>query len=168
MKRSNAPLASLAFIVLAIVGIFSAAIPNYRSYEELSAKGRSLEVQVADKKASLAALKAAAESADKDLVIKYLSRFREDKVIELLFDVQRVDFSVADFSLSDAGKTANGLSVGNVTFSPTFKSLAAMRSYMEHLSRADVVISSVTVTREKVGRDEIVRAPMTLAVYYAK
>lgn len=168
MKRSNAPLISLAFVVLAIVGIFSFAIPNYRSYVELTARAQSLEVQIADKTASLAALKAAAESADKDLVIKYLSRFREDKVIELLFGVQRVDFSIADFSLADAGKTANGLSVGNVTFSPTFKSLGSMRAYMEHLSRNDVVISDVTVTREKVGRDEIVRAPMTIAVYYAK
>lgn len=167
MKRSNAPLFSLAFIVLAVVALFFFVIPNYHSYVGLTEQSSALDVQIIEKKATLVALQEAAKNADRELVAEYLNRFREDKVIDLLFNV-RSDFSIGDFSLSDGGKLANGLSVGNVTFSPTFKGLGAMRAYLENLSRKDVVVSNVTVTREKVGRDEIVHAPMTVAIYYVK
>lgn len=168
MKRSNAPLFSLAFVVLAIVGIFSFVLPYYRDYSDLTNKGQSLAVQISEKTAALAALQGAAAKADRELVAQYMTRFREDKVIDLLFGSQRIDYSIGDFTLSEAGKAANGLSVGNVAFTPTFKNLDGLRAYLEVLSRNDVVISNVTVTREQDGRNEIVRAPMTVAIYYAQ
>ena len=169
MKRSNAPLFSLALVALAFVATFAYAIPGYRSYVDLGAQNSALQAQLGDKKKVLAALKDAAAKADKDLVLKYLNNFREDSVIETLFGAaSATDYAIGDFSLSEGGAAANGLYVGNVAFSPVFRGMGALRSYLENLSRQGVVIASVSISREKSGRDEIVRAPMTLAVYYAK
>ena len=167
MKRSNAPLVSLLFVVASLIGLLNFTFPAWGEHTKLRSESAELDGKIAEKSAVLTQLRTAKANADKELVAKYSNRFREDKVIGTLFDAQRVDVQIGDFSMSEGGTAANGLSVGTVTFSPVFKNEAGLRSYLNWLTQNEVVLTNMTLDRG-AAKDAPVRAPMTVAIHYVR